>query len=242
MLPFIPQVIPNILQALVFAGAFSLAFAPVLRKHPVPFCLLFIVSCVISFVPAIVFMPSLYYVDQLFSSCYTGVAFYLLVMFAGALPKSWALTKRLLSIRSELSILGGFVIVFHVLKVLPMVPLAFTSYYSRIWGDALPWMFLATVVVGVPLLVCFLVPWITSFKFLRNRMVHRKWKRLQRLAYPFMALLVAQGMLLAIGHAVYVGSGDARFIGYLATAVTYGAIGAVYLLLKLALAHKKRHR
>ncbi len=242
MIPFVPQVIPNILQALVFAGAFSLVFAPVLRKHPVPFYVLFIVACVLSFSSVLIFVPTLYYVDQLLASCYTGVAIYLLVMFAGALPKSWAVTKRLLSVRSELSILGGFVILFHVVKVLPMVPLAFTSAYSRIWGDALPWMFVATVVVGVPLLVCFLVPWITSFKFIRNRMEHKKWKRVQRLAYPFMALLVAQGMLLAAGHATYVGAGDARFVNYVVVAATYGVIGVTYLALKLVQRRKKKAR
>ncbi len=242
MIPFVPQVIPNILQALVFAGAFSLVFAPVLRKHPVPFYVLFIVACVLSFSSVLIFVPTLYYVDQLLASCYTGVAIYLLVMFAGALPKSWAVTKRLLSVRSELSILGGFVILFHVVKVVPMVPLAFTSAYSRIWGDALPWMFVATVVVGVPLLVCFLVPWITSFKFIRNRMEHKKWKRVQRLAYPFMALLVAQGMLLAAGHAAYVGAGDARFVNYVVVAATYGVIGVTYLALKLVQRRKKKAR
>ncbi len=242
MIPFVPQVIPNILQALVFAGAFSLVFAPALRKHPVPFYVLFIVACVLSFSSVLIFVPTLYYVDQLLASCYTGVAIYLLVMFAGALPKSWAVTKRLLSVRSELSILGGFVILFHVVKVLPMVPLAFTSAYSRIWGDALPWMFVATVVVGVPLLVCFLVPWITSFKFIRNRMEHKKWKRVQRLAYPFMALLVAQGMLLAAGHAAYVGAGDARFVNYVVVAATYGVIGVTYLALKLVQRRKKKAR
>ncbi len=242
MIPFVPQVIPNILQALVFAGAFSLVFAPVLRKHPVPFYVLFIVACVLSFSSVLIFVPTLYYVDQLLASCYTGVAIYLLVMFAGALPKSWAVTKRLLSVRSELSILGGFVILFHVVKVLPMVPLAFTSAYSRIWGDALPWMFVATVVVGVPLLVCFLVPWITSFKFIRNRMEHKKWRRVQRLAYPFMALLVAQGMLLAAGHAAYVGAGDARFVNYVVVAAIYGVIGVTYLALKLVQRRKKKAR
>ena len=242
MIPFVPQVVPNILQALVFTGAFTLVFANVLRKHPVPFYVLFIVACVFSFASVLIFVPTLYYVDQLLASCYTGVAFYLLVMFAGAFPKTWAVTKRLLSVRSELSILGGFIVAFHVVKVLPMVPLAFTSYYQTIWGDALPWMFVATVVVGVPLLVCFLVPWVTSFKFIRNRMEHKKWKRLQRLAYPFMALLVAQGMLLAVGHAAYVGAGDARFVNYVVVALTYAVIGAAYLVLKLACRRKKGHR
>lgn len=240
MIPYVPQIIPNILQALVFVGAFVLVLAPVLRKHPVPFYVLFIAASILSFASFLVFMPTLYYLDQLFASCYTGVSFYLLVMFAGALPKSWVVTKRLLSVRSEMSIAGGFIILFHVMKVLPMVFLAFTPAYSKIWGDAMPWMFVASVVVGVPLLICFSVPWITSFRFIRNRMEHKRWKRVQRLAYPFMALLVAQGMLLAIGHAAYVGVGDARFSGYVVTAAAYAIIGVAYLALKLNARRRKK--
>lgn len=110
MLPYIPDVVPNIVR----------------------------------------WIPWLYYVVQAFASCYTGVAFYLLVMFAGAFPKKWWFTKRLLSVRTEMSIIGGFVIFAHVIQVLIMVPLSFTPIWDKAWGGGLTSiiMFIAASVVG----------------------------------------------------------------------------------------------
>ena len=190
MLPYIPDVVPNIVVALVIVVAFVVAFAPALRKCPVVFYAVWIAACMATFVDIVRWIPWLYYVVQAFASCYTGVAFYLLVMFAGAFPKKWWFTKRLLSVRTEMSIIGGFVIFAHVIQVLIMVPLSFTPIWDKAWGGGLTSiiMFIAASVVGVPLTVCFFVPWITSFRTVRGIMEHSTWKKVQRLAYPFMAL------------------------------------------------------
>lgn len=86
---------------------------------------------------------------------------------------------------------------------------------------------------GVPLTVCFFVPWITSFRTVRGIMEHSTWKKVQRLAYPFMALMLLQGILLSIGHAVYAQPGGDGFVGYVVNALAYAAIGAAYVALKL---------
>lgn len=235
MLPYIPDVVPNIIVALVIVVAFVMAFAPALRKCPVVFYAVWIAACMATFVDIVRWIPWLYYVVQAFASCYTGVAFYLLVMFAGAFPKKWWFTKRLLSVRTEMSIIGGFVIFAHVIQVLIMVPLSFTPIWDKAWGGGLTSiiMFIAASVVGVPLTVCFFVPWITSFRTVRGIMEHSTWKKVQRLAYPFMALMVLQGILLSIGHAVYAQPGGDGFVGYVVNALAYAAIGAAYVALKL---------
>lgn len=235
MLPYIPDVVPNIVVALVIVVAFVMAFAPALRKCPVVFYAVWIAACMATFVDIVRWIPWLYYVVQAFASCYTGVAFYLLVMFAGAFPKKWWFTKRLLSVRTEMSIIGGFVIFAHVIQVLIMVPLSFTPIWDKAWGGGLTSiiMFIAASVVGVPLTVCFFVPWITSFRTVRGIMEHSTWKKVQRLAYPFMALMVLQGILLSIGHAVYAQPGGDGFVGYVVNALAYAAIGAAYVALKL---------
>ena len=138
-------------------------------------------------------------------------------------------------------LIGGIVICAHVVKVVFMVPLSLTSYWDYIWGDAAPYMLLACTVIGVPLLVCFLVPWITSFKAVRKKMRPATWKKVQRLAYPFMALLVAQGILLGMGHAVYVGADASEFPTYVATSVTYAVMGIAYLVLKLHIRFSSSH-
>lgn len=233
MIPFVPAIVPNIVQALVFVLALVLCSASAMRRYPIAFYVLFIAASALTFARAALDVLALGTFVQLLASCYTGVAFYLLVMFAGALPKTWEFTKRLLSVRSEMSIIGGFVIGAHVLKVLALVPLSFSAYWPFIWGAAAPVMFAAVSVVGVPLLVCFLLPWITSFRFVRRRMGYRSWKRVQRLAYPFMALLIMQGILLAVGHGLYVGLSSAESTRYLVIAMTYALIGVAYLALKL---------
>lgn len=232
MIPYVPEIVPKILQALVLALAFSVVAAKPLRKHPWPFYILFIVAGALTFVDLASISPLADTLVGLFASCYTGVAFYLLVMFTGALPNTWKLTKLLYSVRSQLSILAGFIIVAHAAKVIFFIPLSFTAYWPLIWKGAYPVMFVASTVVGLPLLICFLAAWVTSFPRVRRSMEPARWKRVQRLAYPFMALLVLQGMLLAAGHAVYVGSGDDRFAVYVATGACYAVIGLLYLALK----------
>ncbi|MDK7724457.1 hypothetical protein QP551_07095 [Slackia exigua] len=241
MIPFVPAVVPNVPQALVLVIVFSLVLAPYMRKHAGTFYLGFLAFSLASFLPAMDANPAFKTIVDLFASCYTGVAFYLVVMFIGALPKRWQAVRRLLAARSELSVIGGIVICAHVVKVVFMVPLSLTFYWGYIWGDAAPYMLLACTVIGVPLLVCFLVPWITSFKAVRKKMRPATWKRVQKLAYPFMALLIAQGILLGVGHAVYVGTDASEFPTYVATSVTYAVMGIAYLALKLHMRFSSSH-
>lgn len=233
MFPIVPDIVPTILVEFVFVLAFVVVVAPALRKCPIPFYIVWVAACAATFVDIVQWIPWLYRVVQLVASCYAGVAFYLIVMFAGALPKKWWLTKRLLSVRTEMSILGGFVIFSHVIQAIVMVPLSFTSIWTKAWGDASAIMFAATTIVGLPLTVCFFAPWITSFRCVRSIMEHSTWKKVQKLAYPFMALLVAQGILLSAGHAAYYGFGSEDFWSYVVVSITYAVIGVAYLALKM---------
>ncbi|MDU5613454.1 MAG: hypothetical protein E6043_06235, partial [Slackia sp.] len=77
MIPLVPVVVPNILQALVLVVVFSLALAPYMRKHAGAFYLGFLAVSLASFLPAMDANPAFKTVVGLFASCYTGVAFYL---------------------------------------------------------------------------------------------------------------------------------------------------------------------
>jgi DMSO/TMAO reductase YedYZ heme-binding membrane subunit len=234
MFPFIPEIVPSIVQALVVTLAFVLVLAPVMRKFPVPFYLLFLAAAFAQLMSSSLrYIPWLYTAAYYLGSCYVGVALYLLVMFAGALPRKWWVTKRLMSVRTEMSIIGGFIILSHVIQVISFLVMSFTPVWSRIWGSAAPVMFAAAAVVGIPLTICFFVPWFTSFRTIRGAMQHSTWKKIQKLAYPFMALLVAQGFLLALGHGMYYAANGSDYSSYVTTAVTYAIIGAAYLALKL---------
>ena len=278
MLPFFPPFIPNLLQIAPFILAFAILCANPLRKHPGWFYALWTVAVVavtwadpvasimqestpvfVSNWSAIIdslgtTMPALDAVVQLLTSSFTGVCFYLIVMFVGALDKT-PVVKKLLSIRSELSVIGGIVVMGHVVRIIDFPFLFLNPMWSQIWGTpAVDFMFVAAVVVGVPLTLTFLVPWITSFRVVRNHMSHAAWKKTQVLAYPFMALMVMQGFLLAVGHALYgypfdgtqvvmsIMSNPSGWLGsfaqQVATAWMYLVLGAGYLVLRL----RKRSR
>lgn len=253
MLPFIPNIVPGVIQALVFVLAFSFACAKPLRKHPVPFYLLFLAFAALAFfTDFLAFRPALNAVTQVLSSVYTGVAFYLVVMFAGAFDRRNEHVKTLLSIRSELSIIGGILVAAHCVRVAYMPILAFSDEWGLIWGDAALPMLVAVGVIGPALLACFLIPWVTSFRCVRSRMSHKRWKGYQKLAYPFMFLMVAQGFFLAVGHAVYLWpyaqagllgpAWDSDFVCALVTAATYLFFGASYAALKGRQARERRER
>lgn len=228
-----PSFVPPILSALLYTVAFTVIFARVLQRNPLPFYLLFAAAGALILTGIEDAVPSVVPLLEIMASCYTGVAFYLIVMFAGALPRSWWFTKRLLSVRSQISILAGFVVFFHIIRVWNLVPLSFSMFWPFIWSNAAPIMTLGFGVVGPFLVICFFIPWITSFKTIRNAMTHKKWKRIQKLAYPFMVLLILQGILLAIGHAVYVGPQAAEYVQYILTAITYTLFGLTYAVLKI---------
>lgn len=278
MLPFVPAFIPNLLQVAPFVLAFSVLCARPLRKHTGWFYAVWTVAVVAvtwydpvialggddPFAPALAAKawvgslpataPLLNAVVQLFTSSFTGVCLYLVVMFVGALDRT-PVVKRLLSVRSELSVIGGIVVMGHVVRIVDFPFLFANPMWSDIWGTpAVDFMFVAAVIIGPALTVCFLVPWITSFRAVRTRMAPATWKKTQKLAYPFMALMVAQGFFLALGHAVYGYPYDgnafamaimtnpagwlATFAQQVATAWMYLFLGAAYLVLRL----RKRSR
>lgn len=240
MFPFVPDIVPSVLQALAVVTAFCYSCATPLRRHPAPFYLVFAGGALLKTLEgSLPLPPAAQLLVNALASSYTGVAFYLVVMFAGALDKRKPWVKTLLSVRSELSIIGGFIIFAHCVRVAFMPFLALLGPWDAIWGEASLPMFLAIAIIGPALTVCFLVPWVTSFRFIRSKMSHARWKKIQRLAYPFMALMLAQGCLLAVGHAVYVwhhfgsyASPEVEFAKYVLTAATYFAFAVAYACLK----------
>lgn len=190
---------------------------------------------------------------KLTTSACVGVWIYIIVMFVGVLPKTpWV--KTMLRARSELSVLGGIIICAHLLKVLAFPFFFLNPMFRNVWGvPSVYFMFIATVLIGIVLTVCFLVPWITSFRCVRRQMDPQKWKRIQKLAYPFMFLMLAQGIFLGLGHTFYgwpftQAAGGMRILGtpstFLLDTARYVAQTWIYTCLMIAygiaLYHKKR--
>lgn len=273
MFSFFPGFIPDIIQVAPFVLAFAIGCAKPFHEHPLWFYIpTTVVVVLVSIGPFLQFVcsgsapapiaawdaalqmteqayPLFGDVIDLFTSAVTGVFMYLIVMFAGALPRS-PFVKKMLSIRSELSVLAGIIVMGHVARIISFPFYFLNQQFRAVWGDFAVWfMFVAAVIVGIPLTVFFVVPWITSFKRVRRRMSHATWKKVQKFAYPFMIFMVLQGMLLAIGHATYeypftsqtammrIMANPADFLTsfakYVATAWFYTVTGIVYVVMRL---------
>lgn len=112
-----------------------------------------------------------------------SIAFFMLVMFAGALSPRWNVTKKLLSIRAEAAILGTILIIPHgvmysvrfIVKLLNNKPI--TTLY------------IVYLIIGLIAFIIMIPLFITSLKKVRSKMKYVEWKRLQRWAYPFYVLI-----------------------------------------------------
>jgi len=98
---------------------------------------------------------------------FIGLAFFIIVMFAGAFKKGSTISKRFKSIRKEYSILGFVVLLPHAVKYL--IQFLDGSYHVEWYG-------IIAMVVMIPL-------FITSFTVIKKKMNIKKWYELQRWAY-----------------------------------------------------------
>lgn len=152
---------------------------------------------------------------------YVAFSLFVLVMFIGVIPKSSKGGRRLLAIRSELSIMASILICAHFIPYLlnyaSMLP-----FFTSLKTGAMISLALSFV------LVLLLIPLaITSLKAVKNRMKPSAWKRLQRCAYVFFALIYfhAFGYLLA---PLQEGSPEAMI-----SIALYTVILASYLVLRI---------
>lgn len=102
---------------------------------------------------------------------YTGLSFFIVVMYSGVLDKS-TFRKRLFMVRAELAILGTIFLFPHILGYLEIV-------LDEVGLLNAPLNFFLGFVAGIIILPLFF----TSFTFIRKKMKYKEWKRLHKLAY-----------------------------------------------------------
>lgn len=123
-----------------------------------------------------------------------GLAFIMIVMFIGVLPK-WKFVRQLYTIRKEMSIIGGLILIGHGVMRLPTMKWAWENL-----TDMNAFLFFSYAVLGVILLVLIFIPWITSFHFARKRFSARNWKKLQTYtSVPLMVLICIFGFVINLG-------------------------------------------
>lgn len=132
-----------------------------------------------------------------------ATALFVLVMFAGAAPHRSEMQKRLMQIRAELSIIASILTLGHNLSAGQTYFKFFFTQPGKLTGTLL-WATICSLVM-----MCIMLPlFITSFPKIRRKMVAKNWKRLQRAAYGFYALIYVHVLLLYVPKA-RMGVGDA---------------------------------
>lgn len=117
---------------------------------------------------------------------FLGLAFFIIVMIAGALPKGSTLNKRFRAVRKEYSILGFVVLLPHVIK------------YGLMFLDGsypVEWFGVISYLVMIPL-------FITSFSYFKKKMDIKSWVKLQKWAYLVYTLTFIH--LLLIGESEHI--------------------------------------
>lgn len=114
---------------------------------------------------------------------YIAIGFFILVMFAGAMNTKWNVTRKLLSIRGEMAILGSILIMPHGIMYL-------VKFIIKIFNGKEPTAFnIMYIILGIIGFLIMMPLFITSFKLIRRKINHVKWKAIQRWSYLFFGLI-----------------------------------------------------
>lgn len=153
----------------------------------------------------------------LVQKCELSLALFVVVMFIGCLNRSGRIYHWLKPVRSELSIVAWFLSLGHMAVYLE-------SYLPRLLGGgALSGNVVGAFVLAVVLLVLLVVLGVTSFAFVKRSMRTETWKRVQKLAYPFFALVYVHLLLMLLPSALHGGiAASASVAVYSVVFVGYG--------------------
>ena len=120
-----------------------------------------------------------------------GTAFFVAVMYAGAVPDKSPLRRQLMPLRRDFSIIGGILVLGHNLS-------AGQEHFVKLFTDPMSMTlnYRLAAVCSLVLMAILIPLWVTSFPAVRKKMKPKSWKKLQRLAYGFYGLTYIHVMLL----------------------------------------------
>lgn len=210
--------------SLVLAVAFVFLCGKALKKHPILFYsgagIITIVLALIPFDGVPDFVNN--YILALFRRGSLATAIFIIVMYTGALKNGSALMKRLIVIRGELSIMASIMILCHNIFF-------GKTYFVRLFTSAstMPVTQLLAAIASFLMLVIMIPLAIMSFPKVRKKMKPKLWKRLQRFAYVFYALIYIHIFLLTYSSA------QARRGDYALSLILYTIVFGVYLVMRV---------
>ncbi len=174
------------------------------------------------------------YVLAVFTRGALGAAFWAVVMWAGALPNGSAPIKKLMPIRGELSIIAATLTFSHVVTY-------GVQYITDIVrdrtgsGDAFRDFVITSIVCLIMVLIMTPLT-IMSFKAVRKKMPPKTWKKIQRTAYIFYALIYVHIMVLFVPKAQ-----NGRD-GYFLSVIVYSAVFIGYAVMRIRKAYLAKRK
>lgn len=217
------------LIALIIALLTAFLLDKPLKKNPTVF---YVIAAILTAVSVMILQSDITissrfvrdYVIGIFSRGALGAAFWAVVMWAGALPNGSAPIKKLMPIRGELSITAAVLTLSHVITygIQYISNLIKGRTGSDFWITSL--VCLVMVLIMVPLTVM-------SFKTIRKKMNAKTWKKIQRFAYVFYALIYIHIMVLFVPKAQ-----NGRD-GYFLSILVYSAVFIGYAVMRIRKAY-----
>ena len=174
------------------------------------------------------------YVIAIFSRGALGAAFWAVVMWTGALPNGSALIKKLMPVRGELSITAAVLTLAHIVTFGMRY---ITSLINGRTGSGSAFRdFIITCVLSLAMTLIMLPLTVMSFKKIRRKMNAKTWKKIQRLAYLFYAMIYIHIMVLFVPKA------QKGREGYFLSVLVYSAVFIGYAVLRLRKAYLSKNK
>ena len=195
-----------------------------LRRYPVVFYGLAVAAAVIQLASASLGLPKSLDLALLLlvKRCNVAMALFAVVMFIGVLPRNGRASSWMRPVRPAISIVACILCAGHIVGYV-------ISYTSRVFAGALANPFVAVgLIAALVLTVLLVLLGVSSAQRVKRAMNPTKWKRVQRLAYPFFVLACVHALLMLAPSAL--GGGAAAIEGALA----YSVLLVAYLALRTA--------
>ena len=217
---------------LVAMAALAILLRKQIKQHPMVFYCICVAFNLLILVNATIGLPT--FMREILSVLMRrgglGTALFVVVMYIGATPRASKVSRWLRPIRAELSISACILILGHVVMYL-------MAYVPVLAAGRLPKdNVFVSFLVAIVLLALLLALGGTSFRFVKRHMKARDWKKLQRCAYVFYALVYVHLIIMLLPATM---NGSAVAIQNVAV---YTLVFGIYLILRLRRAASDRRQ
>ena len=211
---------------LILSLLLSFGGSKIIRKFPV---VCYIITAILSITATFIAeynrnLPAFFhqYILALFTKSILATALWIIVMWTGALKNGSSLIKKLMPVRGELSIIAFILTICHVIVYgqLYLTRLIFHSDTMKISMVLMTLLSVLMVVIMLPLSII-------SFKKIRKKINPKTWKKVQKSAYLFYALIYVHILILDIPKAQ---SGNKE---YLFNVMAYSIIFVSYAVCRI---------